>query len=91
MPYIKEEVRDNLSDGHPMKAPGELNYAITCVALEYLKDHGLSYSTINDIMGAFSAAQAEFYRRIAVNYENAKCRENGDVYPEGSSLEGGSS
>jgi hypothetical protein len=64
-----------------MKSSGELNYAITRVALAYLADHGLSYSTINDIMGAFSGAQAEFYRRVAVPYENKKIAANGDVYP----------
>lgn len=31
-------------------------------------------------MGAVEGAKTEFYRRIAVPYEEKKIRENGDVY-----------
>jgi len=46
----------------------------------YMKDHGLSYQTINDIVGALEGAKLEFYRRIAVGYEEQKRHDNGDVY-----------
>jgi hypothetical protein len=49
--------------------------------VDYLRKHGLSYHNINDILGALEGAKLEFYRRVAVPYENGKIQENGDVYP----------
>jgi hypothetical protein len=34
---------------------------------------------MNDVMGAFTGAQAEFYRRDVAPYEDAKIQQNGDV------------
>jgi len=45
-----------------------------------LNKNQLNYQTINDIIGALEGAKLEFYRRIAIPYENAKLTENGDVY-----------
>jgi len=45
-----------------------------------MKEEGLSYRTINDILGALEGAKLEFYRRVAVPYENSKLSENGDIY-----------
>lgn len=81
MPYINNSDRIDLNGGRTPQTVGELNYTLTQDVLAYLEDKGLSYRTINDIMGAFSSAQAEFYRRVAVPYENNKNIENGDVYP----------
>lgn len=82
MPYIKQERRDALlKNGHDMESAGELNYILTRIALKYLEQHSLSYKTINDIVGALEGAKMEFYRRIAVPYEQSKIRTNGDVYP----------
>jgi len=88
MPYIKEERRNALDafgdphkHGYQCAAVGELNFIFTCAALGYLERHGLSYQTINDIRGALSGAQAEFERRVAYPYEDAKKEINGDVYP----------
>jgi hypothetical protein len=63
-----------------MDSSGELNYAFTELAKLYMNQHGLSYQTINDIVGALEGAKAEFYRRVAVPYEDKKIEENGDVY-----------
>jgi hypothetical protein len=60
--------------------PGELNYLITTMLIEYLHARGKSYQTINDILGALEGAKLEFYRRVAVPYETEKCKQNGDVY-----------
>jgi hypothetical protein len=82
MPYIKSSLRAGMCNcGHiiPINA-GELNYAITDYCIGYVKEKGLSYQTINDIMGALEGAKAEFYRRVAVPYEETKIKENGDVY-----------
>jgi len=76
MPYIKQE------DRKPQSAtnPGMLNYQITGLVSGYMNEKGLSYQTINDVLGALEGAKQEFYRRIAVPYENEKLSTNGDVY-----------
>lgn len=86
MPYIKERDRELLDPLHPdwkggrIDTPGELNYLFSALASNYIETKGLSYQTINDIVGALEGAKCEFYRRIAIPYENIKIKENGDVY-----------
>lgn len=82
MPYVTEHTRTNLQLGfvHPHTA-GELNYKLTLQLLNYIEYNNLSYQTINDVIGALEGAKLEFYRRVAVPYENRKIKENGDVYP----------
>lgn len=81
MPYIKEERRASLDHGllEP-EVPGELNYKISVLIRDYVNIKGLNYQTINDVMGALTSAQLEFYRRVAAPYEDKKIQENGDVY-----------
>ncbi len=81
MPYIKAEDKQKFSLGHgTINTPGELNYLITQLLIKYQKQKGLSYQTINDIMGALEGAKSEYYRRVAAPYEDSKIKENGDVY-----------
>lgn len=85
MPYIadnqrREELDDCLET--PMNA-GELNYKITKILDNYLYHHGLSYTTMNEIIGVMECAKLEFYRRVAAPYEEKKIRENGDVFTKG--------
>ena len=85
MPYVKSGDRyliecEQCGMVCSVTNPGQLNYAFTVTALEYLRTKGLCYDTLNDIMGAFSGAQAEFYRRVVAPYESKKMVENGDVY-----------
>jgi hypothetical protein len=79
MPYIKPERRNDLWSGHPETA-GELNFLLTREAISYVERHGLSYQSINDVMGVFASAAQEFYRRVAAPYEDEKIAQNGDVY-----------
>lgn len=81
MPYIPALRRRALfrRDDVPQSA-GELNYEITRLINAYMRHHGLSYATINDIVGAAEGAKLEFYRRVAVPYEDKKLADNGDVY-----------
>ena len=81
MPYIKMEDKVRLQK-HIQTAnnAGELNFLFTDEIAEYIANKGLSYQTINDILGALEGAKAEFYRRVAVPCENTKLSENGDVY-----------
>jgi len=78
MPYIPKQDREAAAD-LPNTA-GELNFAMTLTAITYVEGKGLSYQTINDVMGAFEGAKQEFYRRVAIPYENSKISQNGDVY-----------
>lgn len=82
MPYIPESDRRKYAakDIYTFEKPGQLNFAMTDLVVLYLKDKGVNYQSINDIMGVFASAQAEFYRRIAGPYENTKIQENSDVY-----------
>ena len=59
--------------------PGTLNYAISKLLHEYIKREGLSYETINKIMGVLSCVQAELYRTVAGPYEEKKRIGNGPV------------
>lgn len=79
MPYIKEEQRIKLLGSRPRDA-GELNYCFTIFAKNFVADNGLSYATINSVIGALEAAKLEFYRRVVVPYEQTKIEINGDVY-----------
>lgn len=81
MPYIHKNSRLTLAD--PINAPaspGGLNYVITTKIDTYLKHVGVSYSTINEVIGVLECAKLELYRRIAAPYEDKKLAENGDVY-----------
>ena len=79
MPYIPKEDREYLAgSGVPTNA-GHLNYRITLLIKEYVEHHGLNYQTCNDIMGALTGAQQEFYRRTVAPYEDEKIKSNGDV------------
>jgi hypothetical protein len=82
MPYIKDEVglREGISSGDltPQNA-GELNYLISWLAHRYLKDKGLRYQNINEVIGVLECAKLEFYRMIAGKYEDKKRIENGAI------------
>lgn len=85
MPYILPEKRDDLDpvieqlSGRLINSgAGELNYVIT----RLLSDHYMfnRYAFINEAIGILECAKQEFYRRVAVPYEDKKIAENGDVY-----------
>lgn len=81
MPYITidRQVALDIRVDTPRNA-GELNYIFTRTLMDYLKEKGLCYQRINDVIGALEGAKAEFYRRVVVPYEDKKIQENGDVY-----------
>lgn len=79
MPYIRTEDRHRVEMNGPLTV-GELNYAITKLCTDYLAAAGTSYGIINDVIGVLECAKQEFYRRVAVPYEDHKIKENGDVY-----------
>lgn len=81
MPYINEVSKRELAAGRRPRSVGELNYCITRLMIEFCHNN-LSYVDINDVIGAVECAKLEFYRRMAVPYEDQKILENGDVYTQ---------
>ena len=87
MPYIEQKDRNKFSLDTLLSeieaygiTPGELNYLVTRLAKAYVDRKGLSYTHINDVLGALDGAKQEFYRRVASPYEDHKISLNGDVY-----------
>ena len=81
MPYISPEDREYLRpEAENPEGPGGLNYQLTCICKQYLDRNGLSYRSINDIVGALEGAKLEFYFRVARDYEDTKIKTNGDLY-----------
>lgn len=84
MPYIKQTDRYDfdlpIASLGQISTPGELNYVITKICLGYLAYKGKNYQTLNDISGALTNANLEFYRRLSSPYEDSKIKENGDVF-----------
>ncbi len=72
--------RSLIIDGGSIETPGDLNYAITMLAIDYIKKNGERYKNYNDVVGAIEGAKLEFYRRAVSFYEDNKIEENGDVY-----------
>ncbi|MDR5730422.1 MAG: hypothetical protein RB191_23695 [Terriglobia bacterium] len=86
MPYIIKEQRPEIDNAiaelPSTMSEGEINYAITRLLDRQLAAHGLSYRTINMLMGVLSCAGREFYRRIVAPYEDQKIKQNGDAYDD---------
>jgi len=84
MPYIKEEDRTMfaglLGDCGPISTAGDLNYVLTIICDEYLKNKGKCYQNINEVIGVMECMKQEFYRRVVAPYEDQKIKENGEVY-----------
>lgn len=95
MPYIKKEKRKEILDPaieydhirmHEITNAGELNYAISSLLWNYYNNISVqgaqSYQSINDVLGALEGAKMEFYRRVAIPYEDDKIKTNGDVFDQ---------
>ena len=85
MPYIKEEDRINFNEVElelseaGVKTAGEVQYLIALIVKEYLSDKELRYQQLNDVMGALSGAQQEFYREVVAPYEDRCITKNGEI------------
>jgi len=71
-------------DASFIQDPGELNYLITKLMHNYLRQCERqfgrpTYKAFNDVIGAIEGAKLELYRRKVIPYEETKKRENGDV------------
>jgi len=79
MPYITQKQRECINNGASPQDAGELNYLITTIILQYIREHGTKYQNMNDVIGALEGAKLELYRRHIATYEDQKISENGDV------------
>lgn len=81
MPYINKHERAEYDDFilHPA-TPGRLNYIISKTCNQYLIDQGISYSSLNEVIGVLECAKLELYRRVVASYEDEKLKINGEVY-----------
>lgn len=86
MPYLKKEERSYYNDliaqieRHSITSPGELNFLVTLLIKQSMKDKTINYSLLNGIVGALDCAKEEFRRRILNPYEDSKIISNSDVY-----------
>lgn len=94
MPYINKETRkyfdDLVNDLHRAiinveldhentNTEGNLNYIITLLLQKVYNNGTTSYENINNAIGVLECVKQEFYRRVAVPYEDVKIETNGDV------------
>jgi len=82
VPYIPQGRRKAIRDGEfgKIQSPGELNFQITDVCIQYADFYGEVYSVYNEIIGALECAKQEFYRKMVAPYEDLKCEKNGEVF-----------
>jgi len=86
MPYIPFEKRqviesklfEFLKDVGKL-SPGELNYSITRIILDFLGDDP-HYKDFATVIGVLENVKEELYRRKVAPYENKKIEDEGDVY-----------
>ena len=81
MPYITDHDKEQINRGRNPENAGQLNYLLTMICSQYLKDNDERYQTYNDIIGVLTCIQHETYRRKIGPYEEIKIKENGDLPP----------
>jgi len=83
MPYIPQKERADLQpivdaiEANTPQNAGQLQYVIARIIKAMAPKR---YQAMNDVMGALTGAQAEFYRLIVAPYEDKKMNDNGSVY-----------
>ena len=80
MPHVTTNAKEKLADGGPIMNPGNLNFLLSMLVKRYWQNSPRNYQSINDCIGALEGAKLEFYRLIAVPYEERKIIENGNAY-----------
>ncbi len=80
MPYLTQAERTSLDGGRKALKGGDLNYQFSKLVNDFLAMKGLSYSAINEAVGALECAKLELYARVARPYEEKKASQNGEVY-----------
>lgn len=68
--------------GDEFSYQGNLNYAITKLCVETIRQRGKSYGTLSAVAGVLADARDELYARVIRPYEDKKALANGDVFKE---------
>lgn len=87
MPYIIPERRKELDEAIDALSQllieysdvGDYNYTITRLVHEYIRDNGIRYKNLNDVVGILECAKQEFIRTVVSPYEQKKLVENSSV------------
>ena len=86
MPYIQQKIRkkyqevlDYLNHFVKINCPGELNYILFKIILQYIRDKRECYQIYNDVIGVLGCIKQELYRRFISKYEDLKIKQNGDI------------
>lgn len=95
MPYIKQELRDDLDNAIARleyeinklsltkegqdSVDGMLNYCITNLLDVYELKFKPRYKNINSAIGVLECVKLELYRRLAGPYEDKAISKNGDI------------
>jgi hypothetical protein len=66
---------------------GELNFIVSTFIANYIRENGLKYAVVNEMVGVLECAKMELNRVVIGPYEDLKSAENGPVY-QGISLSG---
>jgi hypothetical protein len=72
-------LRLTMIQGKTQLSEGELNYLISSMVKE-VWENDPKYHTIARVTGVLENVKQEFYRRVAVPYEDEKIEQNGDIY-----------
>ena len=68
--------------GHSADCAEDLQYLLSVIFETYIARHGLRYQQLNDIMGALSGAEKEFFEHVVSPYEAHAREKNGPYYSE---------
>jgi hypothetical protein len=83
MPYINDEERRTELVGTSVvaipKDVCELNFVLTTGVLNYLKSQGLSYTSLNGVMGVLDCMKFEIFGRLLSHIETMALVQNGDL------------
>lgn len=75
--YIIRTIKEEYTED---EIEGVLNYCISRLINETLGKDGWRYKKINRAIGVLECAKQEFYRRVAIPYEDKAIDKNGDIY-----------
>ncbi len=77
MPYVRPERQEFLAH-NPPETPGDLNYRLTTLCLEYIGEI-VSYTALNAVIGVLECCKLEMYRRLGTAIEDSAISRNGDL------------
>jgi hypothetical protein len=84
MPYISQTERSKFTEvikqtSDAARTPGDLNYLITEICHNYMRNKGIRYTNFNEVIGMLECCKLELYRRQVAPYEDTCVVKNGDT------------